>query len=136
MSDAAQTASDLAGLALAGTVIALSWPAARKYFSRWTRLQKLKFFVSIPVYVAFGLCPIPLLNWLTPRNAAGQAPASAAAGAMLASLGWIFLGLLLLLRYLMDEPQPKWVKQFGIAHIVALLAVAAGLGVLLAARYG
>jgi hypothetical protein len=34
MSDASNTVDDLAGLALAGTIIALSWPAARKCMNR------------------------------------------------------------------------------------------------------
>jgi hypothetical protein len=126
---------NLAGLALAGTVIASSWPAARKYFKRWTWLQRLKFVGAILLYVAFGLIPIPILELLIPRSASGQAPTGAAAGAMLATLGWIFLGVLLLLRYLMDEPQPTWVRQFGIPYIVALLMVAAGVGIVLAAGY-
>lgn len=136
MSNAAQTATNLAGLAMAGTIIALSWPAARKYFIKWTWLQRVKFVVAILLYVIFGLSPLPLLFELAPRDAAGQAPASAAGGAMLALLGWIFLGVLLLLRYLMDEPQPNWIKRFSIAHAVCLAVVAAGVGILLTVRYG
>jgi hypothetical protein len=136
MSDSAQAAADLAGLALAGTVIAVSWPAARKYFARWTGLQRLKFVGSILLYVAFGISPIVPLNLLVPRDAAGQALPGTAAAAMLATLGWISLGLLLLLRYLMDEPQPKWIKHFGIAHGLCLVIVAVGVGIILAVRYG
>jgi hypothetical protein len=51
-------------------------------------------------------------------------------------LGWIFLGVLFLMRYLIDEPQPKWIKQLGVAHGVCLVMVAAGVGIILAARYG
>lgn len=136
MSDAAQTASNLAGLTLAGTIIALSWPAARKYFMRWTWLQRLKFVVAILLYVVFGLLWIPLVELLTLRNAAGRAPPGAAVGAMLVMLGWIGLGVLLLLRYLMDEPQPRWVKQFSVAHGVCVSMVAGGVGIMLFVRYG
>lgn len=136
MSDATQTATNLAGLAMAGTMIALSWATARKYFIQWTWRQRIKFVVAILLYVAFGLSPIPLLLLLAPRDAAGQAPASAGLGAMLALLGWIFLGVLLLLRYLMDEPQPNWIKRFSVAHAVCLAVVAAGVGILLMVRYG
>ena len=136
MSNASQTATNLAGLAMAGTIIALSWPAARKYFIRWTWLQRVKFVAAIPLYVVFGLLPLPLLFLLAPRDAAGQAPPSAGVGAMLAMLGWIFLGVLFLLRYLMDEPQPNWIKRFSAAHAVCLAVVAAGVGILLMVRYG
>lgn len=136
MSDAAQTASNLAGLALAGTIVALSWPAARKYFMRWTWPQRLKFVIAIVLYVAFGLLPIPFLLLSAPRNAAGQAPAAAAGGAVLVMLGWVFLAVLLLLRYLMDEPQPKWVRHFSAAHAVSMAMVAGGVGIILFVRYG
>lgn len=49
-------------------------------------------------------------------------------------VGWIFLGILIFLRYLMDEPEPKWVKQFSTPYIVAVLMVVAGVGIVLAAR--
>jgi hypothetical protein len=130
------TTSDLAGLTLAVIVFSLSWPAARKYFARWTWLQKLKFVVSILLCVAFGLLWIPLVELLTVRNAVGRAPPADAGGVVLIMFGWIFLGVLLLLRYLMDETQPKWVKQFGIVHGVCLTMVAVGFGIMLFVRYG
>jgi hypothetical protein len=136
MSDATQTGSDLAGLALAMMVISLSWPAARKYFIRWTWLQRAKYVVSILLCAAFGLLWIPLVDLLTVRNAAGEPPTGDIGGTVLVMLGWTTLGVLLLLRYLMDEPQPKWVKHFGAAYVVPLLMVAAGFGIMLAVRYG
>ncbi|MGA8815707.1 MAG: hypothetical protein WB624_00320 [Xanthobacteraceae bacterium] len=128
--------SNLAGLALAAIVFSLSWPAARKYFKQWSWLQRLKFVGAILVYVALGLLWIPLVELLTVRNAAGQAPPAAAGGAVLVAFGWIFLGVLLLLRYLMDEPQPKWVSRFSIPYVVAVTMVAMGIGIMLAVRYG
>ncbi len=45
-------------------------------------------------------------------------------------------GVLLLLRYLMDEPQPKWIRQFGAAYLVPVLMVAAGISILVVIGYG
>ncbi len=136
MRDAISTTSSLAGLALAATVFALSYPAFRNYWSRWTRRQKLKFAGSILLCVVFGLLWIPLVELLTPRNAAGQPPPGDAVGMVLVALGWIWLGVLLLLRYLMDEPQPKWIRQFGAAYLVPVLMVAAGISILVVIGYG
>ena len=128
---------DFAGLALTFTVLSLSWPAARRYIKQWSWRQTLEFVLAILLCVAFGLISIPVLDLLIPRNAAGQASPMAAGGAMLATLGWIFLGVLLLLRYLpadMMAQKPAWMQRFGIAHAICLLMVAAGIGLILATR--
>ena len=128
---------DFAGLALAFTVISLSWPAARRYLKQWSCWQTLKFVLAILLCVVFGLISIPVLDLLIPRNAAGQASPMAASGAMLATLGWIFLGVLLLLRCLpadMMAQKPAWMQRFGIPHVICLLMVAAGIGLILATR--
>jgi hypothetical protein len=135
MSDA-NTAGDLAGLALAALVLSMYWPAARQYFKRWTWLQKLKYVASILLCAAVGLLWIPVVDLLTVRNAAGRPPPGDDGGVLLIAFGWMALAVLLLLRYGMDKPQPKWVSRFSVAHGVSLLMLAAGLGIMLAVRYG
>jgi predicted membrane channel-forming protein YqfA (hemolysin III family) len=129
--------SNLTGLALAFTLFSLSWPAARTYLKQWSWRQTLEFVLAILLCLAFGLISIPLLDLLIPRNAAGQASSMAAGGAMLATMGWIFLGVLLLLRCLPPEmmaQKPQWMQRFGISHAICVLMIAAGVGLILAAR--
>lgn len=133
----------LSGLALAFVSVSFAWPQARAYLKHWTHVQALKFVLAILLCVAFAMLWIPLADQLMPRNAAGEASPAAAAGAVLGIMGWIILGVLLLtrycLRYLPTPPNapkpPKWLTNFGVADLVRIVTVTAGLGLILVTRY-
>src|SRR5579872_417853 len=121
-----------------------SLPAARKYFKLWTRSQALKALLSLILCVALVVLFVIAVGQLIPKNVAGQAQPSAVAGATLAMLGSVLLVALLALRYCVrflpappNTPKPpKLLNQFGIADIVCLVIVAAGVGIILAMRWG
>jgi hypothetical protein len=135
--------SNLAGLAVAIAALSLAWPQARKIFRSWTPLHWLKFVLSMLLCAAFALLPIPVINLLVSRNAAGQVPSSAVAGASLATFAWVVLVVIFLVRCLwrfdpnsFSSKPPKWLTHFGIADTVCLFLVALGIVMVLATRYG
>jgi len=104
-------------------VIAVLFSACVQIFTdpRITRAFVWKSLLALIIFFLHCLVGTFVVFYLLPWNP------EAAAGAVTAMIGWIALGALGLIRFAprTREP-PKWLLHFGIADIVCLIAIAAG----------
>jgi hypothetical protein len=102
------------GVAIASIVQAVSDPRITPAYLR----QSL---IALAAYAAHGAASIVLLVFVVPQHIAPW-------GLGVALVGWLGLGLMILLRLAPDaETRPGWVRRFGFVDVICLALIAVGL---------